>query len=413
MVEGFKSSDVGLIPKDWSVKKIGDCLLRNPDYGINAAAVPFNENLPVYLRITDISEEGNYSKKNIVSVNNVSSSSYYLQDGDLVFARTGASVGKTYLYTRKDGKLVFAGFLIRVRTNEEILLPNYLKYFTQTKQYWDWIASNSMRTGQPGINGNEYKELYLALPPTTTEQSSIANALFDADALIQQLEQLLAKKRNIKTGVMQELLKPKKGWEEVCLNDCLELLTDFEANGSFESVAKNVFITDKEDFAWYVRATDLENNTELTKVKYVDAKSYMFLAKTKLFGGEVLITKRGEIGKVYYFEKKTDFATVAPNMYLLKLNNKVVPYFIYVFFKSVGNKLLIEKNASTTLGALYKNDVKSITFSIPTKEEQTKITQILSDIDREIEEIEMKIAKYNNIKQGMMQSLLTGKIRLV
>lgn len=198
-------------------------------------------------------------------------------------------------------------------------------------------------------------------------------------------------------------------WDVVCLNDCLELLTDFEANGSFEDVAKHVTILDKEDFAWYVRATDLENNTEISKVKYVDEKTYKFLAKTKLFGGEVLITKRGEIGKVYFFEMKTNFATVAPNLYLLKLNDRVVPFFIYSFFKSVGNRLLIEKNASTTLGALYKNDVKAITFPLPTKAEQTAIATALNDADALIQKLEQLIAKKRNIKTGVMQELLKPK----
>jgi len=151
-----------LKPKEgWEVRKLGDCLRHNPDYGINAAAVLYNESLPVYLRITDITEDGKYSKENVVSVDNISSSDYYLEKGDLVFARTGASVGKTYLYDTKDGRLVFAGFLIRIKTNPEMLIPEYFQFYTQTSLYWDWIRANSMRTGQPGINGNEYKELII------------------------------------------------------------------------------------------------------------------------------------------------------------------------------------------------------------------------------------------------------------
>ncbi|MDG6028084.1 MAG: restriction endonuclease subunit S [Candidatus Brocadia sp.] len=207
--KGCKQTEVGIIPSDWVIKKIGECLLKNPDYGINAAAVPYNEGLPVYLRITDIKEDGKYSKKNIVSVNNISSASYYLQEGDLVFARTGASVGKTYLFDPKDGKLVFAGFLIRVKANDKVLLPDYLKYFTQTKQYWNWIEANSMRTGQPGINGNEYKELIIPLPPTKAEQTAIAQVLSDMDAEIEALEKKLEKYKMIKQGMMRELLTGK------------------------------------------------------------------------------------------------------------------------------------------------------------------------------------------------------------
>ena len=196
-------------------------------------------------------------------------------------------------------------------------------------------------------------------------------------------------------------------WEFVQLNDCLDLLTDYEANGSFESIANNVNIYDTENFAWFVRATDLENRTKGKDIKYVDKETYQFLRKTKLFGDEVLITKRGEIGKVYYFKMRTEFATLAPNLYLLKLNKRVLPFYLYCFFISpIGVRLLVEKNASSTLGALYKDDIKSISFPLPTKSEQTAIATARADTDALIENLEKLIAKKRNIKQGVMQELL-------
>ncbi|HOX78460.1 MAG TPA: restriction endonuclease subunit S [Bacteroidales bacterium] len=191
--------------KGWEVKKLGECLLKNPDYGINAAAVDFDDTLPTYLRITDISDNGKYLHANKVSVNNVNSDSYYLDEGDIVFARTGASVGKTYLYDKNDGKLVFAGFLIRLRSNPKILFYKYLFYITQTKAYWSWVLANSMRSGQPGINSNEYKSYEISLP-NLTEQKRIANILADMDSEINALETKLEKYKMIKLGMMQELL---------------------------------------------------------------------------------------------------------------------------------------------------------------------------------------------------------------
>lgn len=203
MQESLKPKD------DWEVKKLGECLSQNPDYGINAPAVEFDESLPVYLRITDITEDGKYSKKNIVSVDSIYSSKYFLEKDDLVFARTGASVGKTYLYNSNNGRLVFAGFLIRVKVNPKILIPEYFQFFTQTALYWDWIRSNSMRTGQPGINGNEYKELLINLPPTVDEQVQIAQILSDMDLEIERLETKLEKYKMLKQGMMQNLLTGK------------------------------------------------------------------------------------------------------------------------------------------------------------------------------------------------------------
>ncbi|MXS84127.1 restriction endonuclease subunit S, partial [Nitrosomonas oligotropha] len=196
----------GRLKAGWVVKKLGSCLQTAPDYGINAPAAPFSLLLPKYIRITDISENGQYLNENCVSVNHPCSHEYFLQDGELVFARTGASVGKTYLYDKKDGKLVFAGFLIRIKPDKEKLNSLYFKYYTQTVLYWNWVVVNSMRTGQPGINGKEYSNLPIYIPSSIDEQTRIATILSGMDAEIAALEAKLAKYRHIKQGMMQNLL---------------------------------------------------------------------------------------------------------------------------------------------------------------------------------------------------------------
>lgn len=198
----------------WKKVRLGGCLKQKPDYGINAPAVPYDNHLPTYLRITDITEDGYYSKKDIVSVASQDALKYVMEEGDLVFARTGASTGKTYLYNSKDGMLVFAGFLIRVRTDETVLLPEFFKYQTQTPQYKNWIAANSMRTGQPGINGNEYETYPVSIPykngePDIAEQRRIAAILSGIDAKIAAEEKVLEKYEKVKRGLMERLLSSK------------------------------------------------------------------------------------------------------------------------------------------------------------------------------------------------------------
>lgn len=202
-------------------------------------------------------------------------------------------------------------------------------------------------------------------------------------------------------------------WEVCELKNHLVLLTDYDANGSFADMASNVVTTTGNGYAWYVRATDLEQQSSLSEVKYVDEKSYRFLRKSTLYGGEVLLAKRGEIGKVYYFQMKTKRATLAPNLYLLKLKDTINSYFLFSLFKSTfGQNLLKSINASTSLGAIYKDDVKGLNILIPPFEEQTAIATALSDVDSLISALTKKIEKKKAIKQGLMQQLLTGKKRL-
>nr|WP_288660470.1 restriction endonuclease subunit S [uncultured Alistipes sp.] len=199
-------------------------------------------------------------------------------------------------------------------------------------------------------------------------------------------------------------------WEISAIRDSIELLTDFDANGSFADVATNVTTYDGDGYAWYVRATDLERNPPLSQLKYVDSNSYKFLKKSSLYGSEVLLTKRGEIGKVYQFKTRTKYATLAPNLYLLKFKEKINSTYLFYFLKSdLGNKQLRDINATTSLGALYKEDVKNVNILCPNIKEQQIIAEALSDVDTLIAALDKKITKKRLIKQGAMIRLLGGK----
>jgi type I restriction enzyme S subunit len=383
---GYKKMEVGIIPVDWEVKKLGDCLTKNPDYGINAAAVHYTDTLPTYLRITDISDDGNYINKNRVSVNHQLSNFYFLEEGDIVFARTGASVGRTYLYNMKDGKLVFAGFLIRIRPNIEILDPAFLKFHTQTKYYWNWVISNSMRSGQPGLNSNEYKSFKIPLPPLP-EQKAIAEVLSDTDNLIQALEKRIAKKRLIKQGTMQKLLSPKDDWE---VEELIKL-------ASITTGSKNT--QDRIDdgkYPFFVRSQTIER---------IDSYS---------FNGEAVLTAGDGVGtgKIFhYINGKFDFHQ---RVYKIShFNEKLDGYFFFLYFSNNFYNRIMQMTAKSSVDSVRMEMIANMKIPLPPLPEQKNIAEVLSDMDSEIETLEKKLAKYKQLKQGLMQNLLTGKIRLV
>jgi len=190
---------------NWDEVALGTLLHSRPDYGINAPAVRYTPSLPTYLRITDIDDEGRFLAGSAVSVNRPDAELYYLNPGDVVFARTGASVGKSYLHKKSVGPLVFAGFLIRAQPIATKLVPAYLFYFSQTQRYWKWVTLMSMRSGQPGINGQELATMAIPLP-LIDEQHAIASVLEDLDAEIDTLEARLAKARHLKQAMAQALL---------------------------------------------------------------------------------------------------------------------------------------------------------------------------------------------------------------
>jgi type I restriction enzyme S subunit len=198
---------------EWDDAPMGTLLMSSPDYGVNAAAVPFSDQLPKYLRITDISADGRYLPEKQVSVNLEATDGNYLDEGDIVLARTGASVGKSYQYRKEDGRLVFAGFLIRVKPHPNKLDSSYLANFLATGQYWKWVAVNSARSGQPGINSTEYSSLTIPLPPTRPEQQRIASCLSSLDALITAETQKLEALKTHKNGLMQQLFPSSEEYE--------------------------------------------------------------------------------------------------------------------------------------------------------------------------------------------------------
>lgn len=195
----------------WERVSLGKCLSRRPEYGINAPSVPYSNNLPTYLRITDISDDGCIRKVQKVSVAKNVTEENYLEDGDIVLARTGASVGKAYKYRVQDGRLVFAGFLIRVRVNKESLNSEFLFQFLSTERYWRWVAFSSTRSGQPGINGNQYASLPIPIPPSPTEQKKIAECLSSLDALVSAHSEKLDALKSQKKGLMQQLFPVVEG----------------------------------------------------------------------------------------------------------------------------------------------------------------------------------------------------------
>lgn len=198
---------------NWEQAALGALLDRPPEYGANAKAVPFSENLPAYIRITDIDDDGRFVPASRVSVDIEPGDDQFLQPGDIVLARTGASVGKSYRYRVKDGRLVFAGFLIRVRPNPNRLVPEFLSAYLSTWSYWDWVRLTSARSGQPGINASEYASLPLPMPTdaaSLSEQRKIADCFAVLDEGIAAQRQGLWALKCHKNGLLQQLFPTPK-----------------------------------------------------------------------------------------------------------------------------------------------------------------------------------------------------------
>ncbi len=198
----FKADDGGKYPK-WEEKTFGD-VFEILEYGMNTAATDY-DGFNKYIRITDIDDTSHkYLTTDIVSPSGVLSDKYLVQENDILFARTGASTGKSYLYRQEDGKLYFAGFLIRGHVKE-----SYNSFFifsqTLTEQYHRWVKIMSIRSGQPGINATEYAQ-FKFLCPCLEEQQKIANCLSAMDRKIEAEKKILEDWKEVKKTLLQQMI---------------------------------------------------------------------------------------------------------------------------------------------------------------------------------------------------------------
>lgn len=194
---------------DWEQRKLGE-LSSSFEYGLNAAAKEFDgENK--YIRITDIDDESHEFKQDDLTSPDTDlsiSDNYRLSDGDILFARTGASVGKSYIYKAFDGLVYYAGFLIRARIKAENN-PEFVYQNTLTSNYEKFIKVTSMRSGQPGVNAQEYSQFEIMIP-SKAEQDKIAYCFRNLDHLITLHQRKCDQLKQIKKYMLQNMF-PQKG----------------------------------------------------------------------------------------------------------------------------------------------------------------------------------------------------------
>ena len=211
-----------------------------------------------------------------------------------------------------------------------------------------------------------------------------------------------------------------KHWEISSIKHLINLLTDYDANGSFADIAQNCNINNGTPYAWMVRTTDLVNKRYgiVNGNNYCDKKTYAYLSKSSLSINDIIIAKRGDIGKVFLIPDINVPMTLAPNTYLLKtIKAKINNNFLYYALSSkYGKDAMTIFNKSTTLGALYKDDVKALPIACPPLTEQIVIAAHLDKemqrFDSAISNCQRQIALLQERKQIIINEVVTGKVKV-
>jgi len=413
VAKGYKQSEVGVIPEDWEVYELGGII----------SSVQLGGNYPNAEKETmnPLIKMGNLGRGNIVLEKQEfiieaikPSERDKLCFGNVLFntRNTLDLVGKIAIWRNELPIAYFNSNILRLNFDLHLVSSNeFLNYILNTK-----LILNQLRgiaTGTTSVAAIYTRDLVkIKLPlPTPAEQTAIATALSDVDALIQSLEKLIAKKRAIKQGTMQELLKPREDWVLKKLGDVATLKARIGWQGLTTAEYK-----DTGDY-FLITGTEFKNGfIDWENCFYVEQNRYKQDRNIQVKENDVLVTKDGTIGKVAFIKEVLKPATLNSGIFTIRPVNQTFhpAFFYYLLLSETFRKFLSQLSAGSTINHLYQKDFIHFEFQTPANvEEQSRIATILADMDVEIEDLETKLAKYKQIKQGMMQNLLTGRIRLV
>ena len=410
--EGYKVSEVGVIPDEWGVKTLGAKTTKIGS-GITPTGgekVYKSEGRP-FLRSQNVGW-GNLILEDIAFIDDKIHNTFKateIEKNDVFLNITGASIGRSTIADERVESGNVNQHVCIIRTIKDELNPKFLNYFLLSKKGQKQIDSFQAGGNRQGLNFGQIKSFQIPLPPLP-EQQAIASALSDVDALIAALEQLITKKRNIKQGAMQQLLTGEKrlpgfggAWEVKRLGDFASLN---RVNIIPASVPDQLFVH------FSLPAFDAG------KIPVVELGGAIGSNKFRVVQEAILVSKLNpRIPRVWAPTKIPTEAIASTEFLVLTPKEVVSRQYLFVVCSSPSFCVQMELAATGTTGShqrISPTEALNINVSLPVEvEEQQAIAQILSDMDTEIEALKQKRDKYKAIKQGMMQELLTGKTRLV
>jgi len=412
--KGYKQTNLGVIPEDWDAITYGQVFnfLSTATYSRDELT---DDDDIKYVHYGDIHTKWNhfldFKKNSLPSVKKEKAKNYHLlKEGDLIMV----DASEDYEGVAKSVEIKNIGLIKAISGLHTFLLRDKNNTFVNgfrgyiSSSWFVKINLNKLATGLKvyGVSKSNLKTIQIPRPPKP-EQNRIASVLSDIDSFIENLEKLIAKKKAIKKGTMQQLFTGKKRlggftekWEKKKVRDFGEVIT-----GSTPSTKIKEYWNGK--IPW-VTPTDITSNKDIFNTEREITNEGLKVIR-QLPSNSLLITCIASIGKNTILRRA---GSSNQQINAIIPNKKHDVDFLYYMFEN-SKQYLIRQSGVTATNIISKKDFIEISFTIPKLLEQVAIAQILSDIDEEINVLEQKRNKYKMIKIGMLQQLLTGKIRLL
>lgn len=381
------------LPHGWEKITLGD-ITENVMYGLNAKAVDF-DGKKKYIRITDIDDNNKFSPDPLTSPDGSVDERYKVVKDDLLFVRTGATVGKSYLYHKSDGDVYFAGFLIRFHILNAN--PKFVFLQTQTPSYWNWVKSVSMRSGQPGINAEEYKKLPLILPPLDV-QGAVIEFIEQWDTAIEKTEALIDAKERQFEWLVTRLIN-KSGHKKKQISNFVEEVSKRNRGTEIERVLSvtnhSGFVLPEDQFERRVASANVTNYKVVQQGQYAYNPS------------------RINVGSIARLDKWSN-GVLSPMYTVFKLDETVVDsdYFLHWLSSSEAKQRIKKSVQGSVRETVNFGNLGAIPIRLPDLSVQQNISDTLNTAKQEITLLKKLADQYRTQKRGLMQKLLTGKWRI-
>ena len=430
---GYKQTEIGVLPESWETITFEDCFTILPNNTLSRAELNYNggevhnihygDILVKFPEVLDCATDG---LPYINAENTTKASKGFLRDGDVIMADTAedVTVGKsTEVIGIGEQKVVSGLHTIPCRPkDEEMFAPKWLGYFINHSTYHDQLIPYITGTKVSAISKSAIAGTMIAVPKRG-EQAEIAAALSDIDALITNLEKLIAKKKAIKQGAMQELLTGKRRlpgfdgeWNTYRFGDIFIILPNnafTRAEMSDSGIVKNIHYGDiLTKYHEYISA-------ESDEIPYIASNVDLSRFSDKCFvkSGDIIIADTAEddtVGKAMEVIKVSCLMLSGQHTMLCRPQIPFAERFLgYYLNATCYHDQLIPYITGTKVSSISKASIAQTFLYVPGLQEQTAIADILTDMDSEIAKLEENLAKYRLVKQGMMSELLTGRIRLI
>ena len=383
---------------DWEQRKLGEAL-TGFEYGLNTPATDY-DGINKYLRITDIDDVSHKFDISHLTSPKLKDDNYLLANGDILFARTGASVGKSYRYSNIDGKVYYAGFLIKAHIKDHFS-TNFIFDTTLLPRYHYFVQVTSMRSGQPGINAKEYQK-YIIYTPSENEQNKISDLILTIQKLIDLQQRKLEQLKQLKKALLQQLFVEK--------NSKHPILRFKNFNGDWEERKLS-------DIANYRNGKAHEQYIDMNGIyTVVNSKFISTNGKVKKFSNEPIeLLKKGEIAFVL---SDVPNGKALAKAYLIDSDNKyslnqriagispssdINSYFLYVLMNR--NRYFLKFDDGVGQTNLSKKDIEEFKENYPLFDEQQKIANLFSQIQTLISLQQNKHTQLIALKKYLLQKL--------